>query len=90
LPQLVGPDAHRLGELGLAIVRFSGARPADDDGLRAALLTAPRTFEVRAGSPWDEWRSQALKLSRRPRLRDAWWLLRGAARRVLKPAEYRR
>jgi len=90
LPQLVGPDAHRLGELELATVRFAGARPTDDEGLRTALLSAPRTFELRAGSPWDEWRSQALKLSRRPRLRDAWWLVRGAARRVLKPAEYRK
>jgi hypothetical protein len=90
LPELVGPDAHRLGELDLATVRFEGPRPVDEDGIRTALLSAPRTFQLRAGSPWDEWRSQALKLTRRPRVRDAWWLARGAVRRLLKPAEYRR
>jgi hypothetical protein len=90
LPQLVGPDAHRLGELDLAVVRFAGPRPTEADALRTALLTAPREFVLRAGSPWDEWRSQALKLSRRPRISDAWWLVRGGVRRLLKPAEYRR
>ena len=84
-PGLVGPDAHRIGELSLARNLFDGERPADDDGLKRALLNAPRRFEVATGSQWDEWISQGVKLVRRPSARGAWRLARGAVRRILKP-----
>ncbi len=88
LPALVGPDAHRLGELGLARVEFEGPLPGTDEELKRALLQAPRRFHTRAGSIWDEWWSQAVMWSRRPEPRSGWWLVRGALRRVLKPGEY--
>lgn len=44
LPGLVGPDAHRMGELELARNVFDGARPATEDALKHALLHAPRRF----------------------------------------------
>ena len=86
-PGLVGPDAHRIGELGLARNVFEGARPADDEGLKQALLHAPRRFEIANGSEWDEWISQGVKLVRRPSARGAWGLVRGALRRILKPGD---
>ena len=88
LPELVGPDAHRLGELGLARNVFEGERPRDAAGLADALLHAPRRFETRPGSMWDEWLSQAVKVARRPSVSGAWWLLRGGVRRMVKPREY--
>ena len=88
LPELVGPDAHLIEELGLARVVFEGARPADDAGLKDALLHAERTFVTYPGSIWHSWKSQAVMLARRPNLRDAYWLVRGAVRRLVKPGEY--
>jgi predicted metal-dependent phosphoesterase TrpH len=88
-PQTVAPDAHRVAELGLARIVFEGAPPADLDALREALLHAPRTFDTRGGSIWDEWRSQAVKCGRRPDAALAWHLARGAVRRLVRPAEYR-
>ena len=88
LPELVGPDAHRLGELDLARVEFEGPLPADPAALKEALLRSPRRFHTRAGSIWNEWRSQATLLMRRPNGRLAWSLARGAVRRMVKPREY--
>jgi predicted metal-dependent phosphoesterase TrpH len=88
LPELVGPDAHRLAEVGLARVVFEGAKPSGDQALREALLHSPRTFEVRPGSIWDEWLSQGAKFLRRPSAGAAWQLTRGALRRLVKPGEY--
>jgi len=88
-PQTVAPDAHRVEELGLARMVFEGAPPANLADVRDALLAAPRTFDARAGSIWDEWRSQAVKCTRRPDARLAWHLARGVVRRLVKPAEYR-
>jgi len=88
-PQIVAPDAHRAAELGLARIVFEGAPPADAAGLKAALLGAPRRFDVRGGSIWDEWRSPAIKCARRRDLALAAHLARGAVRRVVKPAAYR-
>ena len=88
LPGLVGPDAHRIGELGLARNVFTGERPADDAGLKHALLNTERHFEILSGSKWDEWISQGVKLVRRPSARGAWGLMRGAVRRIVKPKEY--
>lgn len=87
-PELAGPDAHLLRELGLARNVFDGERPADEEGLKHALLHAPRRFEIAPGSIWNEWLSQGVKLTRRPSLVGAWWLLRGGLRRILKPSEY--
>jgi len=86
-PGLAGPDAHRIGELTLARNLFDGERPADDEGLKDALLNAPRRFEVAIGSEWDEWISQGVKLVRRPSARGALRLARGAVRRILKRAD---
>jgi predicted metal-dependent phosphoesterase TrpH len=88
LPALVGPDAHRIGELGLARNVFEGELPADEAGLKRALLEAPRRHFVEPASIWNEWRSQAVKLARHPEGRLAWWLMRGALRRLVKPREY--
>lgn len=88
LPELVGPDAHRVGELGLAINVFEGAAPSDEAGLRRALLTAPRTFVTRPASVWDEWRSQVVRLTKQPDAALAVHLARGAVRRVVKRGEY--
>jgi predicted metal-dependent phosphoesterase TrpH len=88
LPELVGPDAHRLAELGLARVEFEGDKPADDAALRDALLTAPRRFTTHPGNMWDEWLSQGVRFLRRPSARDGYWLVRGALRRLVKPGEY--
>ncbi len=87
-PALAAPDAHRVSELELARVVFEGDPPADEAALKAAMLTAPRTFVARGGSIWAEWRSQAIKLCKRPDPGLAWHLARGAARRLVKPAEY--
>jgi len=87
-PELVGPDAHLLSEVGLARVEFEGARPASEAELRRALLEAPRRFVTRAGSIWNEWKSQGVKFLRRPTLPDAYWLARGGFRRLVKPGEY--
>jgi predicted metal-dependent phosphoesterase TrpH len=88
LPALVGPDAHRTGELGLAINEFDGELPADEAGLKRALVEAPRRHLTAPASIWNEWRSQAVKLSKVPDRKLAWWLLRGAVRRLVKPREY--
>jgi PHP domain-containing protein len=87
LPGLVGPDAHRIGELPLARNLFEGDVPLDDEALKDALLNAPRRFETDSGSAWDEWLSQGVKLVRRPTARGAWRLARGAVRRILKRGE---
>jgi predicted metal-dependent phosphoesterase TrpH len=88
LPALVGPDAHRLGELDLARVEFEGDLPPDEKGLKRALLEAPRRFHTRSGSIWNEWLSQGVRLLRRPSGALAWNLARGALRRVVKPRAY--
>ncbi len=88
LPALVGPDAHRVGELGLAINVFDGTPPADEAGLKHALLHATRQFVTRPASAWDEWRSQVVRLGKRPDSGLAIHLARGAVRRVVKPKEY--
>lgn len=88
-PVLAAPDAHRVGELDLARVVFEGEPPADEAALKAALVGAPRRFEARGGSIWDEWRSQAVKCVRRRDARLAAFLARGALRRLVKPAAYR-
>jgi predicted metal-dependent phosphoesterase TrpH len=88
LPELVGPDAHLLNEVGLACVEFEGEKPADEAALKAALLGAQRRFVIRPGSSWNEWRSQGVKFLRRPNAGGAWWLARGALRRLVKPGEY--
>ncbi len=88
LPELVGPDAHRLAEVGRARVEFDGEKPRDDAALREALLHAPRRFTIRPGDIWDEWLSQGARFLRRPSARDAYWLARGALRRIVKPGEY--
>ncbi len=88
-PQTVAPDAHRAAELGLARIVFEGAPPADAAGLKAALLSAPRRFEARGGSIWDEWRSQAIKCAKRKDGALAAHLARGAVRRIVKPDAYR-
>ncbi len=89
LPALVGPDAHRVGELLLARNVFEGEAPADDAGLKHALLHAPRRFHLEVPSIWNEWLSQAVKFSRRPSISLGIGLARGAARRILMPSEYR-
>lgn len=88
LAELVGPDAHRVWELDLARVVFEGDLPADEEGLKHALLHAPRRFEARATSIWAEWWSQAVKFTRRPSGRLAWAVVRGALRRIVKPGAY--
>ena len=88
LPALVGPDAHRLGELSLAINEFEGELPADEAGLKHALLTAPRRHITQPASIWNEWRSQTVKLMKQPDAGLAVWLARGALRRLVKPREY--
>ncbi len=88
LPALVGPDAHRLGELLLARNEFDGELPADEAGLKRALLEAPRRHVTVPASIWNEWRSQAVKLVRQPEAKLAWWLARGAVRRLVKPRDY--
>ena len=88
LPELVGPDAHLLGEVELARVEFEGEKPADEAALKEALLRAPRRFVTRQGSIWNEWKSQGVKFLRRPSVGDAYGLARGALRRLIKPGEY--
>jgi hypothetical protein len=90
LPQIVGADAHRLGELMLARVEFEGDRPRDDAGLRQALLQSPRKFITRRGSIWNDWRSAAVKFSRQPSLAQAVSLARGAAVRIFDPKRFGR
>jgi predicted metal-dependent phosphoesterase TrpH len=88
LPELVGPDAHMLNEVGLARVEFEGDKPADDAALKEALLRAPRRFVTHPGSIWNGWRSQAISFMRRPTMTDGYWLVRGGLRRLVKPGEY--
>jgi predicted metal-dependent phosphoesterase TrpH len=88
LPELVGPDAHLIEEVGLARVIFEGEKPADDAGMKDALLRAPRRFETRPGSIWNEWKSQGVKFLRHPNPNDAYWLVRSGLRRLIKPREY--
>ena len=89
LPALVGPDAHRLGELLLARNVFDGEAPADEAAVKHALLHAPRQFHLESASMWNEWLSQAVKFYRRPSFALGLGLARGAARRILKPSAYR-
>jgi hypothetical protein len=89
MPKLVGPDAHRVGELLLARNEFDGEAPRDDDTIKQALLRAPRRFHTQSGSIWDEWLSQGVKFTRRPSPGLGWGLARGAVRRLLKPGAYR-
>lgn len=88
LPQLAGPDAHLLEELGLARVLFEGERPADEAALKHAMLHATRTFVTRPCSIWAPWKSQAVVFARKPTPRDAYQLVRGLVRRIMKPGEY--
>ena len=90
----MGFDVHAFSDdptraLTLGGVVFEGAPPADEAALKAALLRAPRTFDTRCGSIWDEWRSQAIKCMKRPDPELAWHLARGVAHRLVRPAEYR-
>lgn len=87
LPELAGPDAHRLAELGLARVVFEGDRPRDEGALKDALLHAPRRLVTADGSPWNEWLSQVVKLRRKPSLRAAAALARDGVRRIVKPGD---
>ena len=87
-PELAGPDAHRLGELGLARVEFEGDRPRDEAALKRALLETPRRMVTVTGSMWNEWLSQGVKLVRRPSLGAAIGLARDGLRRLIKPGEY--
>jgi predicted metal-dependent phosphoesterase TrpH len=88
LPELAGPDAHRVGELGLARVEFEGDRPRDEAALKDALLRAPRRLITTPGSTWNEWLSQGVKFLRAPGVPAGWALARGGLRRVVKPGEY--
>jgi predicted metal-dependent phosphoesterase TrpH len=88
LPELAGPDAHRLGELELARVVFEGDRPRDEAALKEALLRAPRRLVTSGGSHWNEWYSQWVKLKRRPSLSRAFALARDGVRRLVKPRAY--
>jgi predicted metal-dependent phosphoesterase TrpH len=89
VPGLVGPDAPRLGELSLARNEFDGDLPADETGLKRALVESPRRHVTVPASIWNEWRSQAVKLAKQPEPGLAWWLARGALRRIVRPNEYR-
>jgi predicted metal-dependent phosphoesterase TrpH len=88
LPALAGPDAHRVSELSLATVEFEGDLPADEAGLKHALLHAPRHFRTARGSIWDSWFSQGAHLLRRPSPAKAWYWMRGALRRVVMRGKY--
>jgi len=88
LPEIAGPDAHRIAELNLARVEFEGDKPSSDEELQRALKTAPRRFHLSTGSIWNEWLSLGAKFMRQPSLGDAYWLLRGGLRRIVKPGEY--
>ena len=88
LPELAGPDAHRIGELGLARVEFDGERPRDEAALKDALLHAPRRLVTTPGSHWNEWLSQGVKLVREPSPAAAWGFVRAGLRRIVKPGEY--
>jgi predicted metal-dependent phosphoesterase TrpH len=88
LPELVGPDAHRVSELTLARNEFDGDLPADEAGLKRALLEAPRRFYTTPSSAWDEWRSQVVRLTKQPSPALALGLARGAVRRLVKPKDY--
>ena len=88
LKGLVGPDAHRVGELLLARNEFDGDPPGDEATIKHALLNAPRRFFTEPGSIWDEWRSQAVKFLRQPDLALGWGLLRGGVRRIARPGAY--
>jgi hypothetical protein len=88
LPEIAGPDAHRIAELNLARVEFEGDKPVGDEALQRALKSAPRRFHLSTGSIWNEWLSQGAKFMRRPSFHDAYWLARGGLRRLVKPGEY--
>jgi hypothetical protein len=85
LPELAGPDAHRLPELELARVEFEGELPADEAGLKHALLHAPRRFHIRNGSHWNDWLSMGVSLMRYPSLKLAGRFVREGVRRVMGP-----
>lgn len=88
MPELAGPDAHRLGELSLARVVFEGDRPRDEAAMKHALVHAPRRLVTSDGSPWNEWLSQWVKLKKKPSLRRAAALARDGVRRIVKPRAY--
>jgi hypothetical protein len=89
LPGLVGPDAHRRAELDLARNVFPGELPADEAGIKRALLESPRVFHTTAGSAWNEWRSQGVRLLKNPSPDRAYGWLRDTVRRLVKPGKYR-
>jgi len=70
------------------VQRVRSDLPGDEAGLKRALLEAPRRFVTSPASIWNEWRSQAIKLAKQPDARLAWWLARGAVRRLVKPRDY--
>lgn len=86
---LVGPDAHRLGEVGLARNEYDGELPATEAELKQALLERTPRFHTRPASGWDEWRSQGVRFLKQPDAGRAWTLARGALRRIVKPGAYR-
>jgi hypothetical protein len=88
LPGLTGPDAHRLGELDLTRVEFDGELPSDEEGLKHALLEAPRRFHTVAGSVWNDWLSLSVSMLRYPSAKLAWRLVREGVRRVIRPRGY--
>jgi hypothetical protein len=88
LPGLTGPDAHRLGELGLTRVVFDGELPADEEGLKHALLHASRRYHTEAGSVWNDWISLSVSLLRYPSAKLAWRLVREGLRRAIGPRGY--
>jgi len=86
---LVGSDAHRVKELMLARTEFDGDPPSDEAVIKHALLHAPRRFFTHPPSIWNEWLSQSVKFVKRPTPMLAYGLVRGFARRMLKPDAYR-
>jgi predicted metal-dependent phosphoesterase TrpH len=88
--KVVGPDAHRVGELMLARIEFEGDRPNDEAGIRRALFEAPRKFVTRRPSIWNEWRSQAVRFWRQPSFALGVALARGAAIRLIDPGRFGR
>lgn len=85
LPGLAGPDAHRLAELELSRVEFEGDLPADEAGLKHALLHAPRRFHLETGSHWNDWLSIGVSLMRYPSLKLAGRFVREGVKRVVRP-----
>jgi predicted metal-dependent phosphoesterase TrpH len=60
-PVMGGCDAHCVGELGAALMDFACDPPADEQGLRAMLLTAPRTVVTKKVSRAYQPYSQMIK-----------------------------